>query len=336
MRLGGFCRRATVSSVAALCVAAGGLASGSAMARPLGAAEPVAGVVPATVKVADTYAAITATGSTHYLRLVSKSTGKVLATLGSGRTESPGYAPSFFSSVDLARDGSVYAVVPDRSAHPSYQAVLYRYTTKGATKLQPYVTSAKESPDGKTLATTVMSPDGDGDGYGLVALRIADKNGKAIKTLVSSKFPVQKGGWPFVNLGGGRVEGWLPGGNLAMSDGCCDSGWAWVASATRPSTAQRGGTLQPRSGVLSGNFGTTIIGYKGAQALAVQWGNESMASRARWMTKAGPTGKVVRTFKGSSPSVMDSLNKAAGATPLQVSPKRFPYRGPGKVVGAYL
>ena len=131
------------------------------------------------------------------------------------------------------------------------------------------------------------------------------------------------------------MNGWLPNGDLAMSNGCCDGGWAWVASSTRP-TPTSPGWLVPRRGAITGNFGTTIIGYKGAQALAVQWDSESMTSRARWMTKAGPTGKVVRTVKGSPLDSADSLNKAAGATPLQVSAKKFPYRGPGKVVGAYL
>lgn len=335
MRLGGFCRRATVSSVAALCVAAGGFASGSAMARPLGAAEPVAGAVPAAVKVADTYAAITANGSTHYLRLVSKSTGKVLATLGSGRTESPGFPQSYFSSVDLARDGSVYAVAPDRTLHPSYQWSLYRYTTKGVTKLQPFIASAQESPDGKRLATTVISPDGDGDGFGLLALRIADKKGKGTQTLMSAKLAVWKDGSPAIGPGAPEVVGWLPNGDLAMSNGCCDGGWAWVASSTRPTPTSQG-WLVPRRGSLRGNWGTTIIGYKGAQALGVQWDNESGTSRARWMTKTGPTGKFVRTVKAAPLNAAETLNKGAGATPLQVSPRRFPYRGPGKVVGAYL
>ncbi len=274
MRLGGFCRRATVSSVAALCVAAGGFASGSAMARPLGAAEPVAGVVPAAVKVADTYAAITANGSTHYLRLVSKSTGKVLATLGSGRTESPGFPQSYFSSVDLARDGSVYAVAPDRTLHPSYQWSLYRYTTKGVTKLQPFIASAQESPDGKRLATTVISPDGDGDGFGLLAHRRQEGQGD------SDAYVRQTRGLE------GRQSGDRPrrtgGRRLAAERGPRDEQrllrrWVGLGRILDPTDPdQPGGSCRDEAAC----GGTTIIGYKGAQALAVQWGNESMVPAA--------------------------------------------------------
>ena len=79
----------------------------------------------------------------------------MLATLGSGRTDSPGFPQSYFSSVDLARDGSVYAVAPDRSLPSSYQKSLFRYTAKSVTKLQPFIASAQESSAVDTLRETI-------------------------------------------------------------------------------------------------------------------------------------------------------------------------------------
>lgn len=282
------------------------------------------------------YAAVTRSGGRDYLRLVSQSTGTIVATLASGKHDPYSYQ-GYFSDIDLARDGSVYAIAPDTSLPTSYQTRLMRYTTKGATKLQPYIRSVKESPDGKRLATTALSPDGDGDGYGLEALRISNAQGIKVKDLMTSKVPVWKNsGSPAVNAGGSRVLGWLPNTNLAVETGCCDSGWAWVASSTKTAAVGRG-SLRPRGKSLQGTFGTTIIGYRGNSVLGVQMDhNEPRPYTLRWGTARNYEGKVAARLSRYDRLATAELARKHGATPLGISPKTYPYRGPGVVVRASL
>lgn len=296
---------------------------------------PLRSPAPAAAATPSVYAAVTAANGREYLRLVETSTGRVTATLASVKAPRGGY----FGDIDLAPDGSVYAVTHDSSLPNSYQTRLRRYTTKGSTALQPYILTVKVAPDGKTLATTAMSPDGDGDGYGLESLRISRLNGTKLRDLMTSKFGVwAKGtpnvtpGSPAVSAGGTRVLGWLPGGNLAVDWGCCDSGASWIVSSTR---ANQSSTLPPRRSTLKGTFGTTIIGYKGASVLQLH-SDDNYRPLIRWGTAKNYRGQIVARPNSVDWDRLDALARKHGATPLRPSPKTYPYRGAGKVLQASL
>lgn len=326
-------RRALLATGLGVATLAATALTGSA--TPAGA-EPatVAPTTPAlrTATAPAVYAAVTAGGGREYLRLVDTRTGRVTATLASAKAPARGY----FLDIDLAPDGSVYAVTHDASLHPSYQTRLRRYTTKGAQALQPYILTVKVAPDGKTLATTALSPDGDGDGFGLEALRVSNLKGIKIRDLMTQKVGVWKKGTPNVtpgspalNAGGTRVLGWLPGGNIAVDWGCCDSGASWVVSSTR---ANQSSAIPPRR-ALSGTWGTTIVGYKGASVLQLHM-DDDYRTLVRWGTTKNYYGKVVGRPATIDWNLKNDLARKYGATPLRPSPKTFPYRGPGKVLQA--
>ncbi len=285
------------------------------------------------------YVAVVREGSKRYLRVVSRSTGKVLQNVATGRVVDDGEP---FLDVDLAPDGSVWAVVSDPRLPFPYQTRLTHYVGKRVVKSLPYVTSVRVSPDNTRLAISVLSPDGDKDGKGLAALRIAKTSGKVVSTLSSTPFPVDKAGWPTVEIGGMHVNGWLNAKELVVRDGCCDSAGISVVSAVKPSRQSTWPTF-------GGTGSTMALGTKGSQVLVARSkeagdGSEqhpyySAGIDAYWMTKRNPNGKLFTSVKGEDLDVTryaDSFVRKAGANPLWISPKRFPYRGAGTVVAAYV
>lgn len=273
------------------------------------------------------YAVVAEANGREYLRLVNPASGRVTATLASVKAPREGY----FKDIDLAPDGSVYASTYDSSLPEAYRTRLRRYTTKGVQNLQPYILSVKVAPNGKTLATTALSPDGDRDGYALEALRISTLKGTKVRDLMTHKVPVWKkpspyAGHPAVNAGGSYVAGWLPKGNLAVGTGCCDSGWSWIASSTR---ANQSKTIPPRH-ALVGTFGTRVIGYKGNSVLQV-WNDDDYVAWARWGTARNYKGKIAGRAGANSFLRDDAVARRYGATPLNISPTTFPYKGNGTV-----
>lgn len=326
-------RALIAAGLGALAVATSALTGSAA---PMGSA-PVATPGTPPVKAASqpkVYAAVTATGGREYLRLIDTRSGRVTATLASVKAPATGY----FHDIDLAPDGSVYAVTHDSSLPDSYRTRLRRYTAKGAQALQPYILTVKVAPDGKTLATTALSPDGDGDGFGLEALRVSNLKGIKIRDLMTWKVGVwPKGtpnvtpGSPAINAGGTRVLGWLSAGSIAVDWGCCDSGASWITSTTRANQGSR----FPARRALKGTFGTTIIGSKGASVLQVHM-DDDYQPVVRWGTAKNYLGKVVGRPGRVDWDGLDALARKYGATPLRPSPKTFPYRGAGKVLQASL
>lgn len=312
--------------------AAGTAAVALAAAAVSGGATPNPTPVGTAAAASRVYAAVTKSNGREYLRLVDTKTGRVTATLASVKPPPFGY----FKDIDLAPDGSVYAVTHDGSLPSSYQTRLRRYTTKGSTPLQQYILTVKVAPDGKTLATTALSPDGDGDGYGLESLRISSLKGTKMRDLMTDKVGVWPKGSPYaghpaVSAGGTRVLGWLPGGNLAVDWGCCDGGGSWISSSTRKNQS----TSMPPNRMLRGTFGTTIIGYKGASVLQLQM-DEDHRPVVRWGTAKNYQGKIVARPGSVDWNRVEALARKHGATPLRPSPKTFPYRGAGSVLQASL
>lgn len=285
------------------------------------------------------YVAVVAEGSKRQLRLVSTSTGRVLRNLGWVRRtadEEP------FLDVDLASDGSVWVVRRDSSLAPAYQYRLWRYTGKQAIKSLPYVTSVRVSPDSTRAAVSMLSPDANKDGKGTSALRIVTMRGQIVRTLAQTTFPVNKEGLPTVQIGGLGVAGWLNRAELIVRDGCCDSGSVAIAGADRPSRMSGWPTF-------SGDGSTTAIGTNttGTAVLVarnLQTGDgttvpiQVVGLNTYWVTKSKPRGALVSSTRTERPleSLVDGMVRSARAVPLVVSPKRFPYRGPGRVVQAFV
>lgn len=316
--------------------------SAVALSGPASAASlPTAPAQAAATQAAGVYAAVVARGSTHTLTLVNRSTGKVVRTLASARAydwQQP------FAYVDVAPDGSVWAVVRKTSPNTylPYASTLVHYTGGKAVNVLPYVTSVRLSPNGKQLAITVLSPDGNKDGKGTQALRIATPSGKVLRTLSATQFPVDKNGDPTVEVGGLRVSGWLNPSTLIVGDGCCDGGSVALASASRPSPATKWPTL-------FGDGSTRAIGTIGDKTVLVarnRWKGDGqkvplsvVGVEAVTMSAARPRGSVVAYFPDENPSqdaYVDRFVARAKAKPLAIGTKRYPYKGTGKVVAAYL
>lgn len=324
-------------------VVLGALALVGASSVTAGATSVAAGAVTPSPQAAaerGSYVAIVRQGTMRHLRIVSRSNGRVLRHVASARAAG-GEEPIL--DVDLASDGSVWAVVLDRSLPQPYQTRLKRFTSGRTVRSLPYVTSVRVSPDNRRLAVSVLSPDGDGDGRGLSALRVATTSGKVVSTLSSTKFPVdRKSGWPIVEIGGLAVQGWLGTTELLVRDGCCDEGNISIVSARTPSKAQRWPTFH-------GSGSTMAIGTRGNRVLVVaeRWAGDGTEQnpyhadgiQTFWMTKAKPAGTLVSTVRGEDLDMsrhIDRLVRKAGAAPLWISPTRYPYRGSGSVIQAAL
>lgn len=287
------------------------------------------------------YAAVVARGTSHSLTLVDRSTGKVVRTLATARADDWQHP---FGSVDVAPDGSVWAVV--RASRPNtyrpYATWLVHYTRGKAVRVLPYVTSVRVSPNGRQLAITVLSPDGNKDGKGTQSLRIATTSSKVLRTLSAISFPVDKNGMPTVEIGGQKVAGWLNPSTLVVGDGCCDSADVAIVSALKPTDNMK----WPR---FCADHSATAIGTIGAKTVLVAANRFSgdgqkvplqlVGMNAVTMTAARPSGKVVISVRDADPTVDRYVGRFVArtkATPLVISTKRFPYKGTGKVVAAYL
>lgn len=303
--------------------------SGSATARP--SAASARGL----------YAAVVARGSTRTLVLADQRTGKVVRTLASARATD---MVEPFVDVDVAPDGSVWAVVraAAKDRYLPYASSLKHYVGGRTVNVLPYVTSVRLSPNGHQLAITVLSPDGNKDGKGTQALRIATTAGRVLRTLSSVSFPVGKDGNPTVEIGGQRVAGWLTDRTLVVGDGCCDSGSVSLVSAVAPSKAARwptfSGTGSTRAIGTIGT-GTVLVGDR----LDVGDGQKvpfaTIGVRALTMTAARPKGRQVAQVlddSGDLTPYIDRFVARAKARPLAIGPKRFPYQGTGTVRAAYL
>lgn len=296
----------------------------------------------ATSTASSTYVAVVARGSVRSLVLVSRNTGRVVRTLDTQRA-SDIWEP--FMDVDLAGDGTVWAVVnTETRGYQPYRTVLRRYVgTKGVDVL-PYATSVRASADSRQLAVTVLSPDGNRDGKGTQSLRIITPRGQVVRTLASMTFPVGRRGWPTVEVGGLHVSGWLNRTQLVVGDGCCDSGSSALVSALKPSRYGRwpaktgNGSVEAIGVINSTTFlvGSTHISGDGRTpetALRVT-GVDAFA-----VTAAHPNGRLVASVKKADANLVDhvdTLVARAKAVPWVISPKRFPYRGTGTVVRAFL
>lgn len=324
-----------------------GATTGATAAARSAAAVPAA-ATPARAQsrttAASTYVAVVAKGANRSLVLVQRATGKVVRTLDTGRA-SDIWEP--FTDVDLAPDGTVWAVVNTSArTYVPYRTVLRRYSgtrMKGVDVLR-YATSVRASADSRQLAVTVLSPDGDGDGKGTQALRVITPQGKLVRTLSSMTFPVDKRGWPTVEVGGLHVSGWLNRTQLVVGDGCCDSGSSGVVSAVKPSRygrwpARNGNGSVQAIGIV--NSTTYVVaethvtgdGSSPEQALRITGVDAFLATATR------PNGRLVASIRKDEANVVDhvdTLVARAKAVPWMISTKKFPYRGTGTVVRAFL
>lgn len=167
-------------------------------------------------------------------------------------------------------------------------------------------------------------------------------SGKLVRTLATRTFPVDKQGWPMQEVGGQRVAGWLNPSTLIVGDGCCDSGTVSIVSATKPSTPNRwpsmggDGSLQAIGTIGNHSVLVARIRLKGD---GVKVPLETVGLEALTMTAARPRGRVVDYVADDSGDLnrhVDRFVARAKATPLVIGSKRFPYRGRGTVLAAYL
>ena len=352
-RRSGPSRRVVITGVAAFAAAA--LPAGAAFAAPL-ASSASAGAsssagAPASAAASSSagasssdrglYAAVVARGATHTLVVADQRTGTVVRTLATAQATD---IQEPFEDVDLAPDGSVWAVVraTAKGRYLPYASSLKHYVGRKAVTVLPYVTSVRLSPNGRQLAITVLSPDGNKDGKGTQALRIATTSGTVLRTLSTVSFPVDKDGNPTVEIGGQRVAGWLTDRTLVVGDGCCDSGSVSLVSALAPSKATRWPTF-------SGTGSTRAIGTIGSGTVlvadrldigdGVKVPFQTVGVRAVTMTAARPRGRQVQAVRDPDADVtryIDRFVARAKAKPLAIGPKRFPYKGTGTVRAAYL
>lgn len=289
----------------------------------------------AAVPVSRQYVAVSRSGSTFRLQLVDRRSGAVLRTLSSAKAVA-GESP--FLDADLAADGSVYAVVASpRRPQVGFGSPLVRYRASRATTLAQYVTSVEASPDGRTLAVMVDSPDGDGDGKGLEALRLLSTSGRVVRTLDSFAFPVdKKTGTPLYETGGRQVQGWVGSSMIALRTGCCsesDLHLVRADRATRPTTWP----------TFEGQDEAMAIGTRGSSALVVRPVYKEYAPNSyvraglevAWLNTKRPKGQIVQRLTGQNLEVTTSaatLNRRHGATPLYTAPGTLPYKGSGRVI----
>ena len=340
-------RAALVVGVAALCGAPMTAVVPGAYAAPAQAAAPATALAgtrsgaATSTATPDAYVAVVRSGTRRHLQTVSRSSGKVLRTVATIRGVKSG-DPEPIMDADLAPDGSVWAVVVDRRLPEWYQWSLVRYVGTKVTTRVPYVTSVRVSPDSTRLAVTVFSPDGDGDGYGLQAVRLLRPNGKTVSTLAANKFPVDRThGYATVEGNGWSVRGWLGSTDLILAGGCCDSGSVSIVPTGKAVRPQAWPTF-------TGSGDTTALGTKGANILVtrsrrVGAGTEADPVRrvgmdVYWMNKKKPKGTFYGFYKGESTGVdkiAEPLLKKTGASPVWLSTRHFPYKGSGTVLAAY-
>lgn len=349
LRGSGPTRRIAIAALAATALPVG---AGLVCLAPAAAAAPAAGSASPTSSAAapgavgsssapGLYAAVTSRGSTRSLHLVDRRTGRVqrtVATVPASDIVEP------FADVDVAPDGSVWAVVRTvrQGAYLPYATVLKHYVGRRSVDVLRYATSVRLSPDGRQLAVTVLSPDGDGDGKGSESLRIVTTSGKVLRTLSTLKFPVDAQGNPTLEVGGQHVSGWLTPRTLIVGNGCCDSGSVSLVPAGKASapntwpTYDGDGSTQAIGTI---GTGTVLIGARLEVGDGVKVPIQTVGVQALTMTATRPRGRqlfIVRDDRGDLGAHVDAFVARAKAAPLVIGTKRFPYKGSGRVVAAYL
>ncbi len=321
----------------ALCAGAGSVAA-AAPVEP--AADSVSAHAVAVPRVNELYVAKVTKGTTQSLVVASRATGAVVRTVASGTVRD---GMDVFGDVDLAPDGSVWAVLTSRAM---YGDRLVKYAPgRRAVVVMPYVVAARVSPDGRRLAVTVISPDVDKDGLGTASVRVGPVGGGRFTTLGSSKFAVdRKTGDPTMEILAPRVAGWVGASSLVVEYGCCDDGNVSIISANTPSSMSRWKAF-------NGNGSTRAVGLLGRGRVLVLRDKEvgdgikvpiqvvglnaysvGAVGKPRLLWSGRPKDDSERTWL----RLADAAVKATKATPLAVSRVRYPFRGQGFVTEAFV
>lgn len=194
------------------------LAGGLPAATAADAATP-----PATTRSASTAAAKTSPGAVYvkkgsrYYMVFVDASGREQRRLELGR-----FSPDDIRDAAISPDGTVALAIKVRGGYTQYQSALLVYDRTGnGEQIAAYADSVAFSPDGRRIAYTVTSPDGDGDGYGLIAVRTISVNGGKPTTLHSQKFTVdRRTGEPTQETGGFQAQSWI-GNKVVLAWGCC-------------------------------------------------------------------------------------------------------------------
>lgn len=91
----------------------------------------------------------------------------------------------------------------------------------------------------------------------------------------------------------------------------------------------------------TGKVVRTVATTKGADGLS-PFGSVDLAADGSvysvlWLNSARPHGQVVKRIPGENvytDTISDSLNRTYGATPVNITPETFPFKGTGTVVSA--
>ena len=317
----------------------------SAAQSPISAAQSPASVAASAYDVAARatsayYVAKVNRGTTQSLVVASRATGAVVRAVASGTVVG---GNNVFEDVDLAPDGTVWAVQATRGAYAS-KLVKYAPGKRGVV-VMPYVVAARVSPDGRRLAVTGVSPDADHDGKGTTSVRVGPVGGSKFTTLGSWTFMVDpKTGDPTQQYAAPVVAGWVDNASLAVEWGCCDEGSVAIIPATRP-------TSPTRWKALTGDGSTEIIGVLPAgRALVLRdkvvgdgikvplrtVGKQALSLSSTGRTRLLWSGKPKDDSTRAWLRLTDQAVAATRAVPLQVTRVRFPFKGAGFVTAAYI
>ncbi len=330
-------RVAALAATAALTVGALPAQAVTPAAAPAATGAPAYVVAPSANTL---YVAKVNKGNVQSLVVASRATGAVVRTVASGKVVG---GNNVFEDVDLAPDGTVWAVQATRGA---YASKLVKYAPgKRGVAVMPYVVAARVSPDGRQLAVSVISPDADHDGKGTASVRVGPVGGSKFTTLGSSTFAVDaKTGDPTQQIAAPIVAGWLGTSALVVEWGCCDDGNVAVIPATRPTAMSTwkalngdGSTsaigLLPRGRVLV--LRDRIVG-DGIKVPLRTVGKEAVSMGANgkgWIVWSGkPKDDSTRAWL----RLTDQIVAATRAVPLEVTRVRFPFKGAGFVTAAYI
>lgn len=157
---------------------------------------------------------------TVVVELADRVTGAVIRTVEERPAVAGSQSP--FLDMDLAPDGTVYlAVLGD---NPEWVGQLMIVAPDGTERTSlPFVRSVRLSPDGRSLAVVVVSPDGDGDGLGLQAVRVLDIDSERITTVFSTPLDIGPDGTADGGTAWYRIESWSPDGQaVIVTEECCD------------------------------------------------------------------------------------------------------------------
>ena len=204
--------------------------------------------------------------------------------------------------------------------------VVYDKNLRTSTTIVQYATSVAWSPDGKRLAYTVVSPDGDGDGYGLAAVRTISRKGGTPTTLHSFRFPVTRtDGWPAVETGGQRVQAWN-GGRIVLAWGCCGDANTTLLSATKKTNTLKSVKAWP---IGQNPAGAVLVradrwGASGSTYLGVRYSRLSTTGTLTTLKDAGP--------EGDAAVIDQQVADAKGYRLYDPRPEDVRYQGPGTVV----